>query len=295
MSKHNAVYFVFIGIIIIFSLFAWHNLRDLLYDPGEGNIIATLAVFLLLTGLMGALIVLFNSLGLLVLASAISFGLFIPTFPFKPVYLLALAVAVAIMAAGLQHAIREKNIHLRIQALDIAKPALAMFFTALAVIVSVTLYFSPPAQGLSVEIKIPRPLFDIVLKATIGFFSSEQSGQSNQIAFSPLGISGLPEISPQDINRALGGGSLEMDKVFTQETKDGLYKTMNEQINFFVRSYKRYLPLGFAIALFLSLKAVSFIFVGLSVLLSHLIFTLMKGLKFVTIRKEMAEKEIIEI
>ena len=255
----------------------------------------TVVVFLLLAGLMGAMVLIFNSLGLLILAFGVSFGLFIPTFEFKPVYVLALAIAVGIMVVAAKHAIREKSTHLKIQAFDISKPALAMFFTALALIISVTLYFSPPAQELSVEVKVPRPLFDIILNATMSFFSNQPGSQSNQIAFSPLGISGLPEINPSDINKALGRQKLEMDKIFSQEVKDSLYKTVNEQINFFVRSYKRYLPLGFAIAVFLSLKAVSFIFVGLSILLSHLIFAIMKGLKFVTIKKEMTEKEVIEI
>lgn len=295
MSKQKIIYFVFFGLVIIFSLFAWHSLRDLLFDKGEGNIFVTIIVFLLLAGFAGAMILFFESLGLLLVSFGAGLALFVPTLPFKPIYLLVLALGIGAMVPALRQALKEKGGHLKIQVFEIIRPALAMFFTVLVLIVSVAIYFSPPAQELGVEIKIPRPLFNLVFDATTGFLNNQIKGQATQSSGLPIGLAGLPGISPADITKALAGQSLDMSKILTEEAKDNLYKTVNEQINFFVKPYKRYLPYGLAVAVFLSLKSVGFIFIWLSILLSQLIFNIMKSLRFVSIKKEMAEREVIEI
>jgi len=263
MPKQKIIYLVFLALAIIFSLVGWFNLRGVLFNGSAFAGVSIVAlIFLMLGVVLGLVVILFDSLGLLIAAPAASVAGSFLFFGIKPVYLAIFIVGMGLVVLAAGRGLKQKKAHMKISLAETVKPALGAVFTFLALIISAVIYFSPPAQGISVEIKVPRPLFNFVL------------GSMTSVAPSGLFSSG---------------------QILNKETEDKFYQAVNNQINFFLQPYKRYLPYGLAVAVFLSLKAVSIIFVWLAIAIIQVVFVLMKKTKLVSVRKEMVEKEIIEI
>jgi len=263
MSKQKITYLVLLALAIVFSLVGWFALKSALFNGSAivGVLIVAL-IFLLLGVALGLTVVLFDSLGLLILAPSASIAASFLFFGIKPAYLVVFVVGMGLFVFAAGRGLKEKKARMKIFPTKIAKPALGAVFTLLALIISAIIYFSPPAQGIAVEIKVPRPLFNFVLGS-------------------------MTSVAPS--------GLISFDQILNKETKDNLYEAANKQINFFVQPYKHYLPYGLAVAVFLSLKAASIIFVWLAAAIIQGVFVLMKKLNLVNIKKEMVEKEIIQI
>lgn len=296
MSKQKIIYFVLLALVAIFSFLSWQSLGNLLYQVGGRpvSLILPSVSFLFLGATLGLLVLLFDSLIFLAAAFLIAFCLSLVFFGLKWVFLIALFIGSGATILASQRATREKRFRIKIIVREITKPALDIIFIVFALLIALTLYFSPPAQNLSVELKIPRSLFDLVLNSMVGILSGEIKGQP---APSFLNIPGLPGITLKDIQRSLGGQEnlLDINKILNQESRDNLYQLTNQQLNFFLQPYKRYLPYGLAVAIFFALIAIKFIFVWLAMAIIQGVFGVMKRLKLVNIKKEMVEKEIIEI
>jgi len=262
MSKVKIVYLIFLILAIIFSLVGWVILKGALFNGSatEGVIIVS-SIFLMLGVALGLIFILFDNLWLLVLAPTASVALSFIFFGLHPVYLVIFVVGTGLVVFAASQSLKEKKAHIKVSLTEIVKPALGAIFTFLALTISAVIYFSPPAQGISVNIKVPRSLFNFVL-------------------------SSMASVAPN--------GLVSFDQILNKDMEDKLYQAINNQINFFLQPYKRYLPYGLAIAVFLSLKAVSFIFVWIAIGLINLVFSGMKKIGWVNIKKEMVEKETLE-
>jgi hypothetical protein len=75
--------------------------------------------------------------------------------------------------------------------------------------------------------------------------------------------------------------------------KDVIYKVIDFQIRNALGSFAKFIPLGIAIGLFISLKLVSLIYVPIVVLLSWLILKLLMFVKFVRVERETKEVETV--
>jgi len=263
MPKQKIIYSVFLALTVIFSLVGWFSLKGVFYNgSATTGVLIVALIFLFLGVVLGLIFLFFNSFGLLIVAPALSIVTSFLFFGTQVVYLIIFILGLGLVALAARQALQEKKVHVKIQPTEIVKPALGAIFTVLALIISAVIYFSPPAQGISVEIKVPRPLFDFVLGS-------------------------MTSVAPS--------GLFSSSQILNKETEDKLYQAVNNQINFFLQPYKRYLPYGLVVAVFLSLKAISIIFVWLAIAIIQVAFILMKKMKLVSVRKEMAEKEVIEI
>jgi len=159
---------------------------------------------------------------------------------------------------------------------------LGFFFTMTAALISLVLYFSPTAQDLDVEIKIPRPLFDFMY-GSLNIFLDDQTKNT-------LYTTGIDLIQP-DKQAANNKSDLQLN----QQAEDKVYEVVNRQMNYFLRSYKRFLPYGFAVTTFFALKAISLAVVWIALGLIQLIFVSLKNAGLFSIKKEMVEKEVVEI
>lgn len=263
MSKQKTVYLLLLALAVVFSLIGWLTLKGLLFNGSVSvGIIIISFIFLLLGAVLGLIAILFDSLGLMILAPCASVAVSFLFFGIKPAYLVIFIIGIGLIIFAVSRSLREKRARMKIFPFRIAKPVLGAVFTFLALTISAIIYFSPPAQGISIEIKVPRPLFNFVLGS-------------------------MESVAPRSL--------APFDQILNRETEESLYQTINDQVNFFLQPYKSYLPYGLAVAVFLSLKAASIIFVWIAILIIQGAFVLMKRFNLVNIKKEMVEKEVVEI
>jgi len=215
------------------------------------------------------------------------FGLFFNNEPFY--YLAGLIILFAAFCSASAMIKREEEIQVNLNFWRIWQRGLPRFFTALFILVALVYYFSPhPAQIAKREIIIPREVFNSVIKP-----------------FEKLITERLPEgVNDLDIeaNRVLTVKEMgELKDKYDIELKEGetlkdfIYKLANYQLNSAPDPYKRFIPIGLAIALFLSLKIVSFIYIPLTILFSWLIMKILLALKFAKIETETKEVETVKL
>ncbi|OGZ34698.1 MAG: hypothetical protein A2Y98_02795 [Candidatus Portnoybacteria bacterium RBG_19FT_COMBO_36_7] len=263
MSKQKTVYLVLLALAVVFSLIGWFSLKGVLFNGSATFGVTIVALMFLLLGVaLGLIAILFDSLALMILAPAASVAASFLFFGIKPAYIIIFVIGIGLIVFAFSRSLREKRARMKISPLRIAKPVLGAVFTFLALIISAIIYFSPPAQGISIEIKVPRILFSFVL-------------------------SSMKNVAPSKL--------ISFDQILDNETEESLYQNINDQVNFFLQPYKSYLSYGLAIAVFLSLKAASIIFVWLAIAIIQTVFVLMKKFNLVKIKKETIEKDILEI
>ena len=299
MSKKLIIYCVLLVLIAVFSFLSWQSLEKALFGGQTSNPatfwILPVIMFLIWAVISGLLILLADSLIWPALACLTSAAAFLIIFGAKIWFLIAVIVGFGYAVWASWGTGRQKKIFLKIAPAEILKPALNSVFAVLILIICVILYFSPTAQNLSVEIKVPRPLFDIIINSTGDILKGTLNKQLNDSSPSAIKTLGLSQSELKEIENKINREEVPVNEILDQKTKDELYKTINEQLKFFLNPYKRYLPYGFAIAIFVTLYTIKFIFVWIAVLLIAIIFYLTKKTGLVKIGKEMVEREKIEI
>lgn len=290
MSKQNKIYIAIFAAVLILSFLGWFGLNKFLYggtNPSGFYLILIAFSFLVEAALLSLFVLFFKSIWYSLFGVLISLCIFLGIYGVKIAYLAGLAAGMAVGAHYLYESIKEKNNRIKLSVHDIAKPMQIGVFTALALIISLIIYFSPPVQGLKAEIVVPRPLFDFVLRATEKIFDTQLP--------KTLAVPGIGQINVPNPKGIMESANISVEKIITPQVADQVYNSLNQQINFFIKPYRQYLPYGLAIAVFLTLRAINFIFVFISGYFSEAIFGLMKKIKLINIKKEMVEKETIEI
>lgn len=298
MSRQNIITIIFLALAAIFSFISWYGLKKFLYGgvaPGGVTLLLIVLSFLITAALLALLVVFSAKLRLPLAAIFLSNSVFLIIFGAKPAYLIVAIISFLVAFIYAYWSGNEKQANIKFVIRNIIKPTLVGLFTSFSLFVAAVLYFSPPAQELKAEIKIPRSLFDMTLSSAAKIIESIAQTQISQ----PLG---LPMMVEKVGGLDLPGVSVKtekktgfFDKILTPETRDQLYQDTNKQINFFIQPYKRYLPYGVAVGAFFALKALSFVFVFFSTAIAKLIFAFMKKTQMVVIKKEMVEREVIEL
>jgi len=166
---------------------------------------------------------------------------------------------------------------------------LPILVTALILVISLVYYFSPGLEVLAQkDIRIPRNIFDGVIGG-----------------LAPLIEKKLPEnMKSLDVeaDRILTPGEIEeleikYDIILSNNTttKDLLYELVNYQINGARGPYKNFIPIGFAIALFLALRIVSVFYISLVIVLSWAFLRILILLNFAKIEIETKEIETVKL
>ena len=294
MSKQAILYAVLLALMVILSFFGWQSLRGVLFNSSGGaEIFFAALMFLLLMAVFGVGVLVFGSRQMPMAAGGVILLAYILAFGLHWAYFAVFIAGFGLVGLGITATLKEKSVRIKILPSQIARPAIKSLFTVLAVAVAVVIYFSSPAQGLKIEIKVPRPLFDVIVNGMSDFIN----GQVQNLIQDPAStlVPGAGQIGGKDIQQAIGTSEFGLDQILKLEDNDSLYRVLNQQINFFTQPYKKYLPYGLTAAVFFSLKTLGFIFVFLAGILTQAIFYLLKSFNVIKIGKEMAERETIEI
>lgn len=203
-------------------------------------------------------------------------------------YLIGLIILFIGFFIGVKRIRREEKVQVNLNFWHIWKRGLPIFMTALILLISLTYYFSPKIiQSEQIEIKIPKEQFILALKP-LERLIKERLPEGIDLD-SPADMILSPE-QKIEIEKSYG------IKIESENTgKDILYKLVDYQLNNATGPYRRFIPFGLAIALFVGLKILSFIFIPFVILFSWLVLKLLLALKFTRVEVETKEVETVKL
>ncbi len=268
MQKNRITQSIVVGFATLMAAISWSGLKAIL--SGDGNWIwpslgfLILLIFLSLNWLLTkSKAVLLTTLVFILVSFFLSFGL-------KLEYLVALLIALLLFIFGSFRAINEKKLRVKFQPEKILRRSLPAVLTGLSLVIATAYYFSPLMLENQNQIKIPRPLFNIIIRPITGAIEKQlpSSRLTEQL--------GLLEENEKDL-------------------QDALYQAVNQEINKFGQPYQEYFPLGLAAGIFLALRTMAIPFMWLIILISWLIFKALVSFKAVKIQEKAVLKQVIEI
>lgn len=253
MRNNRITQSIIIGLTTLLAAFSWAGLKNIL--SGDTNWLWPSIGFLILLIFLSLSLLLLKSKLISLITLAIVLVSFLFSFGFKLEYLAALFLALLFFIFGSFRIINEKEVRIKFKIVRILRYGLPHILTGLAIIIAAAYYFSPLALQGENEIKIPRPVFDIVIQPVVD--------------------------------------SLELPN--SKEFTDMFYTTINYEINKRSAAYKEYLPIGFAIGIFFAIKVISILFMWLVIFISWVIFKLLISLNAIKMQEKSVLKEVIEI
>jgi len=268
MQKNRITQSIIVGFATLMAAISWSGLKSIL--SGDGNWIwptlgfLILLIFLSLNWLLTkSKAVLFTTLIFILISFFLSFG-------FRLEYLAALLVALLLFIFGSFRAINEKGNRVKLQLDRILRWGLPAVLTGFSLVIATAYYFSPLMIENQSQIKIPRPLFDIIIQPMTRAVETQLPSFKVSEKFSSL---------------------LEED----QDLQDALYQAVNQEINKFGQTYQTYFPLGLALGVFLALRTLAIPFMWLVILLSWIIFKALISFEAIKIQEKAVLKQVIEI
>ena len=278
--------------ILVFGLLSWFLLHRFLYfDGGIILLILTIIGFLfwgISIGLGSLLInkkvILYSAFALSLLSFFIFFREQIEAF----YYFIALVltfISLIIYEKRIKH---EEKARITLHFWRIFKKGLPLVFTFVCILVSLAYYFSPDImQDKTTKIKIPNGIFNIAIKPLEGLIGERL----------PKGVdldSDINKFFPPDQIRELERQfGIKIDKDDTG--RDVLYKLADYQLNNITGPYKKFIPLGLAIGLFVTLRILSIFLIAFIVLFSYFAVRILISTGFAKIVTTTIEMEDIEI
>ncbi|MFC1700612.1 hypothetical protein ACFLZ0_00480 [Patescibacteria group bacterium] len=259
MKENRITGSVILALTTLISAFIWIGLRDFLFEKG-GFILPLIWLFIVCVLLSLGCLLLKSKIILMTTLFIVLFG-FIIAFGFTPSYIIVALIALMFFYLGSCQSINEKKLRIKIKISKILEAGMPLIFTGLALLISVSYYFSPMSVK---QFEIPRPLFDTIMK--IIPLPSEQTAQI---------ITTMPISS-------------------VEKQKDFLYELISQNINNFIEPYEEYLSIGLAISLFFILKTLSVPFMWLVIFVSWLIFKLLVFAKAIHVHEKSVLQEVIE-
>jgi hypothetical protein len=215
------------------------------------------------------------------------FGLFFNNEPFY--YLAGLIILFATFCSASAMIKREEEIQVNLNFWRIWQRGLPRLLTALFIVVALVYFFSPhPAEIAKREITIPREIFNSFITPFENLIVERLPEGVNDLDAEAVNF-----LTPQQIQELKDKYNIEIKQDETM--KDFIYKLVNYQLNAAPDPYKKFIPIGLAIALFLSLKIAGFIYLPFVILLSWLIMKILLALKFTRIERETKEVETVKL
>ena len=138
-----------------------------------------------------------------------------------------------------------------------------------------------------IKIKVSEGLFNAILKPIEGLIKEKL----------PQGIDLDSEVNKmlssdqkKDLERQFG------IKIGDKDTGRGvLYKLVDFQLNNITGPYKKFIPFGLAVGLFITLKIISILYVAIVIILSWLVLKILIALKFAKLEKIQKEVETLKL
>lgn len=217
----------------------------------------------------------------------ISFGIFFNNEPFY--YLVGLIILLLAFWSAKVKVRKEEKVEVTLNFWRIWRRGLPIFITALCLMISLIYYFSPKlTTTIQKEIKIPRNVFNLIIEPLEGLILEKLSGE-----VASLDAEAIKILNSQQIQELKQNYGIEIKEGET--IKDFLYNLVNYQINNIAGPYKKFIPIGLAIALFIGLKIISLLYIPFVVLFSWLALKLLILLGFAKVEIETKEVETVKL
>jgi len=279
-------------VVLILGIFSWYFLKYVFYVGNLSFGCWCLGfVILLLWGVALCLALLLidnkNILYGSFILYLIAFGMFFNNEPFY--YLIGLVILFLAFWAGARKIRKEEEVQVSLDYWRIWKRGLPILITALILLVSLAYYFSPKlTETKQFELKISRSAFDLVIKPLENLIKERLPVKEGGLETEANRV--LSQEERQDLEKRYGI-TIELEDT----VKDVLYKLVDYQLNNVTGPYRKFIPIGLAIGLFIALKIVSLIYIPLVILFSYLVLKLLMLLKFVKVEIETKEVETVKL
>ncbi len=257
----KAILIVAVGII---ACLFWFWVKPWIESPARflevGIWLKPLIMFAILTSAIGLSFLLIKDYVLKILTSVLAGLPFFFIFGFNQFYLGAFVLMILLFTYGMRNIQAEAGGRTKINIRIIMQRGLPRIVTAMLIMISFAFFFSPNIQASANNKQLP-PSFKQVIERTVDSFLEGQ----------------VKNLSPQE----------------GQQVKNQTINQIMEQFTVFLGPYIQYLPPILAFGLFLILQGLSFIFVWLAVLVSVVLFWIMK--KSGVVRIQVVQKEAEEL
>ncbi|MFZ5559542.1 MAG: hypothetical protein ACOZAL_01980 [Patescibacteria group bacterium] len=279
-------------VVALFGGFFWYFLKYVFYvgNLTTGCWIAGGILFLLFGIALCLAMLLIDNKKILFSSFVITlilFGLFFNNEPFY--YLIGLIILLISFWIAVKKVRLEERVQVNLNFWRIWKRGLPIFITALCLLISLAYYFSPePARFLEKEIRIPRNTFNLVIEPLEGLIIERLPE-----GIASLGVEATKVLTSQQIKELRDKYGIEIKNGET--LKDLIYKLVVFQINNLTGPYKKFIPFGLAIGLFIILKIISLVYVAIVIILSWLVLKLLMAIKFIRIAKIQKEVESVSL
>jgi len=278
--------------VILLGAFFWYFLHYVFYvgHLTAGCWVAGGILFLLWVIALNLAMLLIDDNKILYGSFLVALGTFIMFFNNEPFYYLAGLIVLFVVFVSAVNAIkREEEVQVKLNFWRIWQRGLPRLLTVLFILVALVYYFSPhPAQIAKRKIEIPRATFNTIIKPFESLIAERLPEGINDLDAEATQI-----LTAKEIKELKDKYGIEIKNGDT--LKDFIYQLVNYQLNSAPDPYKKFIPIGLAIALFLSLKIVSLIYVPLAILFSWLIMKILLALKFANIKTETKEVETVKL
>lgn len=215
------------------------------------------------------------------------FGFFFNNEPFY--YLVGLVILLVAFLSAVSAIKREEEIQVHLNFWKIWHRGFPRLLTGLFIVVALVYFFSPhPIEIGKREIIIPRETFNSLITPFERLIAERLPEGVND-----LDAEAVEFLTPQQIKELEDKYDIEIKQGET--LKDFIYKLTVYQINVAPDPYKKFIPIGLAITLFLFLKIVSFIYIPFVILFSWLIMKILLVSKFAKIKIETKEVETVKL
>lgn len=259
-SKKVLKKLILVVLTIASAFFFWSVVKPWLADPFNWRNISGwlwpavgLLVFLTLSGLV---LLLVEERRWQWLALMVPLGLFVLRFGWAQLVGVGILIALLLQLSALRGVHQKKNNHLRFHLTSTLRSGIYRLITAILILLSFA-YFLTPAIQTSAQNKELPPGISRTIQGILNSYLSEK-----------------PE--------------LQNPQLRAQVTREA-----TNQLNTFLRPYYRFLPPLLAFSFYLILQGISFLLVWVTLLLSWLVWSVLKLLKIVTIKKVMREGEAV--
>lgn len=183
---------------------------------------------------------------------------------------------------------KEEEVQVNLNFWRIWKRGLPLLITALILVISMVYYFSPELMNKKeIKIKVSEELFNAILKPIEGLIKEKL----------PQGIDLDSEVNKmlssdqkKDLEKQFG------IKIRNKDTgRNVLYKLVDFQLNNITGPYKKFIPFGLAVGLFITLKIASILYVAIVIMLSWLAIKILTAIKFAKFEKIQKEVETVKL
>lgn len=277
--------------IILLAVFCWYFLKYAFYvgNLSLGCWIIGIILFLLWNIVLCLATLLIKNKLILFSSFVVSLILFFIFFHNEFLYcFIALIILLLCFWFASNRIKKEEEVQVSLNFWRIWKRGLPIFITALCLLISVAYYFSPGTLEIKeAKIKIPRESFNSTIKPLENFI--EKRFPQGVSLDSPANKLITPE-QRNDLEKQFGIKITTNDKI-----RDVLYKIVDYQLNTATTPYRKFVPLGLAIILFITLRIAAIIYIPFLILFSYLVLKLLIAIKFIRIEIEKKEVESVKL